>query len=293
MGILAHCLNDEELITEREGEEEEEIKETEEEIEGEEEGERAELERLRESMQNPNTTRVLQQTPNKPLITKQNVSSPHIPERNLTEFEIPDKFKTAGEKLVLENETLQERLNERRDAEDEMKETGDDHLDEEEDQSPQEEKTQEELEIEIMQELTEKGDFSKTFVMNDPDMPNSFEFLNVDNDYFNDDCRLALENGKSKAIREQCLVYCHKYNIWFFSDSIYQDITKMGRIFNKVKRFLIDELDIDAKDIPEKVDMNENDMFPSNHSEMDIFSRFNYYFSGQGVMRNSLIEWEA
>lgn len=219
--------------------------------------------------------------------------------RELKEFTIPDKFKTAGEKLELESETLQQRLNEKRDAldEDGQEDTptpdSDDPDSEWDEVSPSTEKTQEELEIEIIETMKEKGDVAKTFTMNDPEIPNSFEFIEVDNDYFDMDCGLALEGGKTRKIREQCLVYCHKYNLWYFSDSIFPDVAKMGRIFGKIKRFLVDDLEMDAKEIPEEVDMNENDMFKGKMEGMELFNRFNYYFAGEGIRRRALVEWET
>lgn len=163
----------------------------------------------------------------------------------------------------------------------------------EEDLSPRNIKSKEELEIEIIDELQEKGDEAHGFNFTDPEKPNSFDFLEIDNDYENDNCRVALENGGIELIREKCISYCHKYSFWFFSGSIYRDIDKLKNIFDFIKKFLIDDLNFDASEIPEKVDMKESDLFNSKRLYENVFEDFNYYFGAEGINKDSLFEWET
>ena len=279
VAMMSHCLNTHEILEKRQEEAEEEVEHEEDEIE------------MMEEQEEKQTKRMAKE------IVEQNQPQ-RILESDLNKFEqnMPKDFKSAGEKLKIEEKTIQQKLMEQKELDIQIEkerqemEGGDDQ---EEEMSPQELKTQHELEIEIIEGLKEAGDQAKGFNMTDPEVPNSFDFIEVDNDIVNNDCMQALATKKMKKIRERCLNYCHKYSLWFFSGSIYRNIEKLKNIFDFVKKFLIDDLEYDAEQIPEKVDLNENDIFQAKDETLNVFESFNVYFGGDGISKDSLFEWET
>lgn len=279
VAMLSHCINTHEILEAREKEAEEHVEEEEEEIEMMEDEEKRQTKRLAKEIVHGGQ-RLLEQSPNK------------------LQFgdKLPKEFQSAGDKLKVEEKTIQQKLMEQKELEHELEkerkelEGGED---EEEELSPQELKTQNELEIEIIEGLKEKGDEANTFNMTDPEIANSFDFIEIDNDIQNNDCLQALQSKKIKRVRERCVNYCHRYSMWFYSGSIYRNIDKLKGIFEFVKKFLIDDLEYDAETIPEKVDLNENDLFPVKDETLNVFESFNFYFGADGILKDSLFEWET
>jgi len=271
-------LNTHEILEKRQEEAEEEIENEEEEIEMMEHEEEKQTKRLAKELVEGDKQRIL--------------------ESDTSQFEnkMPKDFQSAGERLKIKEKTIQEKLMEQKELDNELEKEKaelEGGQEEEEDMSPQELKTQHELEVEIIESLKEAGDEAKGFNMTDPEIPNSFDFIDVDNEIANNDCMQALETKKMKIIRERCINYCHKYSMWFFSGSIYRNIGKLKNIFDFVHKFLIDDLEYDAEQIPEKVDLNENNLFPNKDQTLNVFETFNIYFGAEGISKDSLFEWET
>ena len=280
VAMLSHCLNTHEILEKREEEAEEEVEHEEEEIE------------MMENEEKKQTKRLAKELAGEQKLKKKE----RILESQTNNFEnkMPRHFKSAGEKLKVEVKTIQEKLMEKKNLEHEMEEERKrEEGEEEEEKSPQEIKTEEELEIEIIEGLKEAGDQADGFNMTDPEVPNSFDFIDIDNEIMNTDCMQALETGKPNIIRQRCIGYCHKYSLWLFSNSIYRNIEKLKNIFTFIKKFLIDDLEYDAEEIPHKVDLNEHDLFPHKDETLNVFENFNFYFGAEGINKNSLFEWET
>jgi hypothetical protein len=276
VAMLSHCINTHEILEKREQEAEEKIEEEEHEIEEMEEEEERQTKRMAKEIVNENKRRILEGAD--------------------FENKMPRAFKSAGERLEVKEKTIQEKLMEQKEFDEELekeKKEMNGENEEEESMSPKEIKTQAELELEIIEGLKEAGDTATTFNMTDPEVPNSFDFIDIDNDTFNKDCFEAMKTNKMEIIRERCLPYCHKYSLWFFSGSIYRNIDKLKKMFEFIKKFLIDDVEYDAETIPEKVDLNENDLFPHKDATLNVFENFNYYFGAEGVDKESLFEWET
>ena len=279
VAMLSHCINTHDILEKREQEAEEQVEHEEEEIEMMEHEEERQTKRLAKELVEGGKRRVLEAAGGAQFDQK-----------------MPKDFKSAGEKLKVEEKTIQQKLMEQKELDQELekeKQELEGGADEEEEMSPQELKTQEELEIEIIEGLKEAGDEANTFNMTDPDVPNSFDFIEIDNDIQNNDCLQALQSKKIKRIRERCVNYCHRYSMWFYSGSIYRNIDKLKAIFEFVKKFLIDDLEYDAEAIPEKVDLNEHDLFPVKDQTLNVFESFNFYFGADGILKDSLFEWET
>lgn len=278
VAMMSHCINTHEILEEREKEAEEKIEEEEEEIEMMEEEEEKQTKRMAKEVVEGGKRRVL--------------------EENKVNFEdkIPKQFQSAGEKLKVKEKTIQEKLMEQKKLDEELENERKEmygEKDEEEEESPKEIKTKEELEIEIIEGLKEAGDTAQGFNLTDPEVPNSFDFIEIDNDILNNDCMNALKTKKMELIRERCIGYCHKYSLWFFSHSLYRNIGKLKKMFEFIKKFLVDEVEYDAEEIPEKVDLNENDLFPHKDPTLNIFENFNFYFGADGINKTTLFEWET
>lgn len=297
VSILSHCMNSHEILEEKENEVEEHEENLEDEHLKDEEEEDEEKKRLQQQLTDAEEELEAQMNPAQD-IKQRILNQKEEPISKIPGFEygIPKEMQDKGEKLEVKPQTIQEKLREEKKIEEELKkeeEAEEPPLEQEAEIPEEEEKSQDEFEMEIIKEFLKEGNESKTFHFTDPNKVNSMDFVEIDNDYFNDDCKNALKTGKLNKIRERCVSYCHKYNLWFFTESIYRDINTLERMFENVKKFLIDDLEYGAEKIPEDVDLDERKIFKPKKKVLDVFANFNYYFGAEGVHKNSLFEYET
>ena len=217
--MLSHCINTHEIMEERAKEAEEKIEEAEDEIEMMEEEEDRQTKEMAKEIVKENHSRILE--------TQEEADAEQQPD---FEGKMPKIFQSEGERLKVEQKTVQEKLKEKKEFDEEIEKENKELMgetDPEEEMSPQEEKTQAELELQIIESLKEAGDTAEGFNMTDPEIPNSFDFLEIDNDSFNRDCMEAFKTKKMQIIRERCLPYCHKYSLWYFSGSINRNVERL------------------------------------------------------------------
>ena len=284
VAMLSHCINTHDILEKREQEAEEDIEHQEEEIE------------MMEEEEEKQTKRLAKELVSDQKLKKKRILEEEQKENDTSKFadKLPKRFQSAGYKIKVEVKTVQQKLMEQKELEHELEEEKKKlDGDVEEEKSPEEIKTEEELEIEIIEGLKEAGDQADGFNMTDPEKINSFDFIEIDNDITNTDCLQALQTQKVKLIRERCIGYCHKYSMWLFSGSIYRNIDKLKNIFDFIKKFLIDDLEYGAEEIPNKVDLNENDLFPHKDETLNVFTNFNFYFGSEGITKTSLFDWET
>ena len=292
VSILAHCMNSEEILEAKEAEVEDEEDKEEKEKHKEEEEEDEEKKRLEQELKDAEEeAQAAREVPKNRILENQHISK-------IPGFEngIPDELLTTAEKMEIKPQTIQEKLREEKQIEEELKkeaEALEPSVENEENIPEEEEKSMEDFEMEIIQEFIKQGNQSKGFHFSNPEKKNSMDFLEIDNDYFNEDCKIALKSGKMNKIRERCITYCHKYNLWFFTDSVYRDIRVLERMFNFIKKFLIDDLEYDAEGIPDDIELDERKIFRPKKKVLDVFGNFNYYFGAEGIHKNALFEFET
>ena len=128
---------------------------------------------------------------------------------------------------------------------------------------------------------------SGNFNFND-DENNKFDFFNIENNYYLEQCRYAYDQEYlDKELIENCLNYCHKYNFFGFSHSLFKDTKKFGRIFNNIKENLFLSHDTEVEE-PNEEELNFH--FPFQTSEFDFLTFFDPLFTTEGIDPDQFIE---
>lgn len=117
---------------------------------------------------------------------------------------------------------------------------------------------------------------------------NKFDFFNIDNSFYLEQCRYAYDQEfLDKDIIKNCMNYCHKYNFFGFSKSLFKDTKKFERIFNNVKENLFLSFDTEV-DAPNEEELTFH--FPFKTSEFDIFTFYDSLFTTEGIDPDNFIE---
>lgn len=119
-------------------------------------------------------------------------------------------------------------------------------------------------------------DFIKTFPF---DYEEEFDFLNVRNSYYDNDCLKAYLSKKDDQIAIYCRNYCHKFDLWGY-EGILPNSAKMGSMFKLIQENLLDPLQIEVIRPSEDLGVYK---FPFSSELDDVFSNFDQMFGAQGI----------
>lgn len=119
-------------------------------------------------------------------------------------------------------------------------------------------------------------EFAKTFPF-DYDEP--FEFLNVRNSYYDNDCFNAYKSKNDEQIAVYCRNYCHKFDLWGY-EGILPNTVKMGNMFKLIQENLLDQQTIEVIRPTEEMGVYK---FPFASEIDDIFFSFDQMFGAQGI----------
>lgn len=114
----------------------------------------------------------------------------------------------------------------------------------------------------------------------------NIDFLDVEFSLYDDMCSKAVKEGKEDSIFQNCMNYCHKYDLWKFG-GVFQDPMKLGRMFTNIKNKLMRGQVREVQEIPEPL---QDFWFPFTKAKYDIFTKFNVIYSLDGVQAGHLFQ---